>query len=329
MQTTLCAASTRPASSSRHSSKLGGRRASKLPEPDLSFAARDGEGNMEFFALFGRGENKSLIAAVDQNGFAIMYDLDGRVVHYMANPHKPRKFSTVSLAVGDGLYVMDRCLHSDSRGGFEALTFDKSDWTGLPYWRWHCLELPPYVHEPRYKPTTIGACTVVGGSSIWISVPGVGTYGFDTVRASWSPAPVASWELPFNGRADYFPEYDQWLGFSSETNKLCSWDMSAATGSSEPVLCNVFEDVEVPHDWTLESSHLVRLGPGMFCVAKFFERVFNTENSEGFIFRPAESFVVLTGLMLKPRDNGGKRLEATMHKCRVYKFECVTTGCIY
>ena len=152
--------------------------------------------------------------------------------------NEPKQFETVSLAVGDALYVMDRTplLPSQSRCGFESLVYD-----GVPSpkyleniedWRWRCLEPPPYVVESGYKPTRIAAYTVVGGSHIWISTPGIGTYSFDTSAGTWV--------LPFRDRAHYYiPECDSWLGFSSKTGLLCSSDLKtvAASGRRPGLWC--------------------------------------------------------------------------------------------
>ncbi|OEL37531.1 hypothetical protein BAE44_0001449 [Dichanthelium oligosanthes] len=211
----------------------------RLPRPYLSFTPspdKYGNGTLEFFSLFGRGKNKSLIAGADQNGFTFLYDLD-------------------------------------QRGRPQAGTSVPWDLSASQDWRWYSLQPPPYVLEPGYTPTSISAYTVVNDSHIWISTPGYGTYSFDTAsrRDSWSK--LGDWELPFRGRADYFPEYNLWLGFSkSQDSMLCSSDLMAASAQGGPELLNRdWEDLHMQEGWILNRSFLVHLGFGKFCVAKFFE----------------------------------------------------------
>lgn len=98
---------------------------------------------------------------------------------------------------------------------------------------------PPYVLAPGYVSTAITAYAVVNDTEIWVSAPGIGTYSFDTSARvdPWSKA--GGWELPFRGRADYFPEYGLWLGFSSRDGMLllCSSDLRVATTRSGPRGC--------------------------------------------------------------------------------------------
>lgn len=65
--------------------------------------------------------------------------------------------------------------------------------------RAHALPPPPYVCAPGHRPSDIGSYTVVGGSNVWISTEGVGTYSFNTARSAWV--------LPFDGLAEYVPEH--------------------------------------------------------------------------------------------------------------------------
>ncbi|CAO2161502.1 unnamed protein product [Urochloa humidicola] len=85
----------------------------RLPQPCLSFTptrCSDGSGsrNMDFFASFGRGEKKSLIAGADENGFTFLYDLDQRTVHNALGLrlNEPKQVDPISLAAGDALTRM-------------------------------------------------------------------------------------------------------------------------------------------------------------------------------------------------------------------------------
>ncbi|KAK3150242.1 hypothetical protein QOZ80_3AG0230710 [Eleusine coracana subsp. coracana] len=96
--------------------------------------------------MFGRGSNKSLIAGADEDGYTFMLDVNHRIIHNHVRLNSPKQDETVSLAVGDALYVMDKSPRP-TRGGFEALVYD--------------FEEPEYMAE-------------------------IGTYSFHTSTATWS-----------------------------------------------------------------------------------------------------------------------------------------------
>ncbi|CAL4958884.1 unnamed protein product [Urochloa decumbens] len=342
----------------------------RLPQPCLSFTptpCTDGTGsrNFDFFALFGRGERKkSLIAGADENGFTVMYDLDQRTVHNTLRLNEPKQIDPISLAVGDALYVMERRPHPDNRCNFESLvhsldepkppmeeeedddddlelepTEDDDDdlgpiateYDGISDWRWRCLEPPPYVLEPDYNPTRISAYTVVGGSNIWISTPDIGTYSFDTVAGKWSKA--GKWLLPFRGRADYFPEYDSWLGFTAKSGLLCSFNLSnaASVRAKRLVVRSVLEEKEDMREGggcMLSDAYLVHLGSGKFCVAKFFRKEYNLVTKECHVVPQLEEFVVFTGFVMD-QDGPGGALRVTKHKSRRYATEAMTNGWVF
>jgi hypothetical protein len=51
------------------------------------------------------------------------------------------------------------------------------------------------------------------------------------------------WVLPFRDRADYIPECNSWLGFTSRDGLLCSLDLSTtASGRTKPVVSSVLEE---------------------------------------------------------------------------------------
>jgi hypothetical protein len=171
-------------------------------------------------------------------------------------------------------------------------------------WCWHCLEPPPYVLEPSYKPTRISAYTVVSGTDIWISTPGIGTYSFDTLASKWSK--VGKWLLPFRGRADYFPEYDSWLGFTAKSGLLCSVDLNTSSVRTKPAVHSVLEeDMQESLGCILMDIYLVHLGSGKFCVAKFFHKEYNLVSNEGHVCSQLEGLAIFTGFVMDRNGPGG------------------------
>ncbi|CAL4928929.1 unnamed protein product [Urochloa decumbens] len=297
-----------------------------LPSTTVSFTPSRDRGRLEFFGLFGRGPHKSHLAAVDYYGVSHTYDVERHTMHQIASPNECKFSHPVSLAVGEALYVMDREAVPGSLCSFEVLTLDgPDDALCKPNSKWRCLQPLPFVLEPGYTRRFIGAYTGDGGSNILISTPGIGTYSFDTSSCLWRKA--GDWELPFCGRADFFPEYGIWLGFSSKDNLLCCCSDVTAPVQGAPALDMVWEDLDQPISWDLLKSHLVYLGANQFCVAKLFERVFNAVRDQVCIPQ-IERFVVFTGLELKPTTD--QRKPAMLkHMTRVYRFEGITTCWVF
>ncbi|CAN6285946.1 unnamed protein product [Urochloa humidicola] len=303
----------------------------RLPNPFISFTppqGKYGNGRLYFFSLFGPRKNKSFIAGADQNGLTFMYDLDQRAVHRQVCLNEPKICcNTISVTAGEDLYVLDSKLH---QGGFEALRFgykSPGDLVASPEWRWHSLPPPPFVLDPGYTPTSISACTVFNDSEILISMPGFGTYSFTIASSSWRK--VGDWELPFRGRADYFPEYELWLGFSSKDNMLCSFDLKAASMQSGPELLNKdWEDLREQEGWIPRRSFLVHLGFGKFCAAKFFQTHHKEPSEEGYICTHIDNFAVLTGLTLHRGEANGE-LQMTRHRSQIYYFHAMTSGWVF
>ncbi|CAL4952274.1 unnamed protein product [Urochloa decumbens] len=315
----------------------------RLPQPYLSFTptpCTDGTGsrNLDFFALFGRGERKkSLIAGSDENGFTVMYDLHQRTVHNTLRLNEPKQIDPISVSVGDALYPKPPMEEDDLE--LEPTEEDDDDLgpiatehDGISDWRWRCLEPPPYVLEPDYNPTRISAYTVVGGSSIWVSTPGIGTYSFDTVAGKWSKA--GKWLLPFRGRADYFPEYDSWLGFTAKSGLLCSLDLSrnaASVRAKRLAVGSVLEEEEDMREGggcMLSDAYLVHVGSGKFRVAKFFRKEYNLVTKECHVVPQLEEFVVFTGFVMD-QDGPGGALRVTKHKSRRYATVAMTNGWVF
>nr|CAB3502227.1 unnamed protein product [Digitaria exilis] len=267
-----------------------------LPQPFISFAPPRGTcfyGKLDFFSRFGQGKNKSFIAGADQNGGTFLYDLDQRTVHSQVRLNQPKMVNTISVAARDALYVLDNEPHPG--GCFEALRCQPSrELVLVPKWRWHSLPPPPYVLEPGYTPTSIGAYTTVNSDCfIWISTPGLGTYSFNTLLSELRKE--GDWELPFRGRADFFPEYNLWLGFS----------------------------------WIPGKSFLVKLGFGKFCVPKFFQTHHKERTAyEGDVIGDIQNFVLLTGLtLLRTGVNGELRM--IRHGSQLYYFQTMTNGWVF
>ncbi|KAF8780394.1 hypothetical protein HU200_001507 [Digitaria exilis] len=304
-----------------------------LPQPFISFAPPRGTcfyGKLDFFSRFGQGKNKSFIAGADQNGGTFLYDLDQRTVHSQVRLNQPKMVNTISVAARDALYVLDNEPHPG--GCFEALRCQPSrELVLVPKWRWHSLPPPPYVLEPGYTPTSIGAYTTVNSDCfIWISTPGLGTYSFNTLLSELRKE--GDWELPFRGRADFFPEYNLWLGFSSKHNMLCSSTLDKPDGQGgRPVLLNTDwdEDLQAHESWIPGKSFLVKLGFGKFCVPKFFQTHHKERTAyEGDVIGDIQNFVLLTGLtLLRTGVNGELRM--IRHGSQLYYFQTMTNGWVF
>ncbi|KAK3150395.1 hypothetical protein QOZ80_3AG0232630 [Eleusine coracana subsp. coracana] len=256
----------------------------RLPPPYMSFAPsdfRDTIGTLNFFTMFGRGATKRLIAGADESGFTFMYDVGQRTVHVSdLRLNSPKQDETVSLAVGDALYVMDKCPRPESnnnRCGFEALVFD--------------------FEEPEYM--------AAGLAGLALALPP-------------AAAILGKWMLPFHGRADYIPEYNLWLGFSAENDStLCALDLNAAKPVVRSVMEE--EGTQESEELMLNDSYLVNLGAGKFCVARFFQREYTLTAEKGYeshICTEVERFVVLTGFVAAGLSGPCGKLRMRKHKSR-------------
>lgn len=139
----------------------------------------------------------------------------------------------------------------------------------------------------------------------------------------WSKA--GDWVLPYNGRADFFPDHGIWLGFSSQEKLLyCSPDdlrVSMQCRRLAELDMMIWDDLALLDEWIPLKSHLVHLGSGKFCVAKMFERVDMTIRGK---IPHVERIAVFTGSVLQPgRD--GRELEMVDHISRIYRFHGITT----
>jgi hypothetical protein len=72
----------------------------RLPRPFISFTASPasdcGSRVLDFFTLFGRGKNKSLIAGADENGFTFICDLRQQTVYNQRRLNEPKQFPSPS-----------------------------------------------------------------------------------------------------------------------------------------------------------------------------------------------------------------------------------------
>ncbi|KAF8780556.1 hypothetical protein HU200_001402 [Digitaria exilis] len=163
------------------------------------------------------------------------------------------------------------------------------------------------------------------------------TYCFDTSTRQWRHA--GDWALPFNGRAEYVPELETWIGLSSSSphHHLCAVDLSAAMDAGRaPTPEHVWDSFTPPPDtdssvvlkrrypqyllrrstewWPSGWLSLVNLGSGRFCTLK----VFDIRRSEWADFHEPdwpdeEAFAVITGVEVL-RGNDGLRM--VKHKCK-------------
>lgn len=293
----------------------------RLPPAAISFdwpCKRHLAGWMDFMAF------KNNIIAVDHEGRTLLYDCASRAIRAMPQTNKPC-LKTVSLTVGDALYVMARESGTPPQSHhFQALVYGRSPGFIHPEdWHWRPLQQPRFdfpdnKQDPtKYKPEevaspySISSYTVVGDSQIWISTLAGGTFSYNTANGMWSKAPVAT-VLPFVGRAEYVPEHGLWFGFSPEDEQLCVTDLSR----TRPVSHKVWEDPAPPESCSLTGSHLLPMGAGKLCVARVFEK---TEKGKLLPsgYTKAERFAVLSGLEIFGADSV-ESLQIIKHKSKCY-----------
>uniref|UniRef100_A0A0E0JVC3 Uncharacterized protein n=1 Tax=Oryza punctata TaxID=4537 RepID=A0A0E0JVC3_ORYPU len=293
------------------------------PRPCMTFygpSANNSTGRMDFM-LFGR--DRDMVLAADQKGRATIYDPLSNAVRAAPALTKPKELCSVSVAVGDNLYILDPT--SSREHSFEALIYKpggKTDDYGGRFDRfndWHCRSLPPPPYEP-YSCSfdgaycAVGAYAVVGGSDIWVSTNGAGTFSFDTARHSWTKQ--GDWKLPFCGHAEYVPEHNLWFGLSS--NHLCTFDLAgAAKRQSPPSPRNVWEDLKTPKDWQPVTSYLLHLGSGRFCIARFFHSKFKVSCCH----METETYGVFSGVEVEPCGKAGRGLRMVKHRSECYHWD--------
>jgi len=281
------------------------------------------------FMLFGGDK----VLATDQTGTSLLYDPISNTIRSMPT-FNTSKCRSISLTIGDSdLYAMNTIpswpctpVPTGHDHNLEALLPQQEGFLCRP------LPLTPCQFE-EFDPGhgIIRSYTVAGGgSSIWITKEGMGTYSFNTSSELWSR--IGDWALPFTGRGEYLPEHKLWFGLTSgsheardtmnllyaddvnaqpadTTNHLCAVDVEAQPG---PAVRATWEHVVPPKDlgWSPVDSYLVYLGSARFCVSRIFEST-----------KAPHQFMVFTGLEVEryggdDEENGG--LHMVKHRSEVY-----------
>ncbi|KAE8804485.1 hypothetical protein D1007_19522 [Hordeum vulgare] len=190
--------------------------------------------DLEWFELLGPCRSESRVVNANVVGDTVLYNADEGVILNLPSLNEPKGTSPVCLSVTlpdaeeDALYVMDcypgrtlaRCntVGPGVRSSFEVLKCSPSSRDlddGMKGSGWRPLPPPPFIYDHGYEPTRIVSYTVVGdGTTLCISsseeVPDK-ALGWD-YQDEWRH--VGDWELPFHDKAEYFPEFELWFGFS-------------------------------------------------------------------------------------------------------------------
>jgi hypothetical protein len=172
--------------------------------------------------------------------------------------------------------------------------------------------------EEDIAPNGVDGHAVIGGVLILISTTKrIATYSFNTLTSTWSK--LGKWAMPFCGHAEYVPELNLWLGFSSLDNRLCATDLAAAGALQPPEVIVIWDDVAQPEEWIPVTSNIVPLGNGKMFIAKFFE---NGEKKRlGYDYRWLHNFMrvaVFTGVGL---EKAGGELRRLKHKSMRYNYD--------
>lgn len=284
-----------------------------LPPAQISFELplAPGQDSSTDFMAFGRNRDK--IVTVDSIGRTFLYDA-GTNCFRATMPKMPhRLMKPMSIAVGDdGLFVM-----SDMNPQFVALMDGcnpSSTYLAKPNWYWQSIPVPPPPFASRSCDTCkISAYTVVGNSQIWVSTVAAGTFSFDPKIGVWNKA--GDWSLPFRGRVEYLPEHNLWFGFSDKDEQLCASDLTAVSTERPPVPQKLWKDLVWQEDWMLRSTHLLPLGSGKLCIARFFLTSEEAEDMD----KPEKinNFVVLAGVEVVSAEGS---LQFIKHKSERYSF---------
>ncbi|CAL5091983.1 unnamed protein product [Urochloa decumbens] len=312
-----------------------------LPAPVMRFEPSPttlwDAGRLEMFALVSPRSCEDRILCSNTAGHTTVYNAYSNCVQAMPNLNSGKGFMPMAISIArpasahheEDLYVMNTAADlGDGMCCFEVLRFgslggddseEEGPMVGLRGWRWDPLPPPPVS-------ANICAHTVVdGGSTICVSaVPssGAGTFCFDTRKREWTRA-GGGWVLPFDGAAEYVPDLKLWMGFSSDNQQLCAWDLSAM--DKPPTLRHSWIDLKTPEEWSASRLSLLNLGGGRFCIAKTFRVLSDTGGS--FDSDSVEDmFAVLTGIEMVTSgvgrsDNGLEEgLKMVRHKSIRYMF---------
>ncbi|KAF7084830.1 hypothetical protein CFC21_088358 [Triticum aestivum] len=309
-----------------------------LPSPSTNFTAAAPGGTLDMFALLTpRPTSDGRMIYANTIGETRLYDADKQVHTTLGRLNTPKGVKPMCLSIAhpggdeDSIYVLDTEPLKDARRCFEVLEPTPREFRSsslMPPWCWRVLPPPPFVLEPWYQPSSITSFTTVvngdGCSTIYISCGGrIGTYSFETAcsdsrhclgwRLSDKWSHVGEWKLPFNGRAQYVPEFNLWFGFSdSSPNHLCAMDLSAMDNGRQPTAPKIWEDLNLPDGeaWLPKQLELLYLGDRKFLTAKTF--------AEGEI---GGCFSVLTGVeMIAGAGDDQHTLQMVKHKCARFVF---------
>uniref|UniRef100_A0A0D9VPB9 Uncharacterized protein n=1 Tax=Leersia perrieri TaxID=77586 RepID=A0A0D9VPB9_9ORYZ len=314
---------------------------SRLPDPSWHFGSQavpyKWQWNMNSFPLV---DGKVICA--DKSGRTLLFDADTRRLSTMPNLHTP-KSDPISLFVpnGDGgsLFVMERTISpmSQTSEQFEAFSMIFSSSFAA---KCQILPPPPYLLDHNYRFNNITAYGVVdGGSKICVSINDVGTYCLDTLSHTWRL--VGKWSLPFHGKFEYVPELKLWFGLSDGDQHLAAADLSSmdSSSSTQPKLVGDWKELELPLErlkWEKapHDSQLVNLGSGRFCIARFFETIYDVWRNDDFN-QDEQRFMILTSVEVTPcvhdgncnsggggssSGNGQVKLEMNTHKSLCYEY---------
>ncbi|CAO2185683.1 unnamed protein product [Urochloa humidicola] len=265
-------------------------------------------GRMELFALVSPRSCEDRILCTNTAGHTTLYNAYYNSIQAMPNLLDGKGFMPMAISIArpaaaaapkeEDLYVMNTASDlGDGRSCFEVLRFGGDDseeggpMAGLGGWRWDPLPPPPIT-------ANICSHTVVDdGRTICVSaVPssGAGTFCFDTIKREWTQQAAGGWSLPFDGAAEYVPDLKLWMGFSTGSQQLCAWDLSAM--DKPPTLRHSWIDLKTPEEWSVTRFSLINLGGGRFCIAKTFQVLSNGRESYDSVDSVKDKFAVLTGI---------------------------------
>ncbi|OEL18120.1 hypothetical protein BAE44_0020864 [Dichanthelium oligosanthes] len=283
-----------------------------LPAPTMRFEPSPttlwDAGRQDTFALVSPRSSEDRILCSNTAGHTILYNAEWGSIQNMPPLNGGKGFMPMAISIArpgapeEDLYVMNSATDlGDGSSCFDMLRFGSGDPAEEPLLRlkaWHWEPLPP---PPPIDASICSHTVVDDGRTICMSAApsaGTGTYCFDTVKREWSKA--GSWVLPFDGAAEYLPDLKLWIGFSTDSKKLCAWDLSAM--DKPPTLQHSWTDLKTPKEWAVSRLSLLNLGAGRFCIAKTFRVVSNTGGSFD-LDSVEDKFAVLTGVEMVTGDN--------------------------
>ncbi|KAM0905003.1 hypothetical protein ACQ4PT_017644 [Festuca glaucescens] len=245
----------------------------------------------EFFLLGSR------IIGVNRNRRTIMYDTSTKAFRAGPDLRQAKFIHPAWAAVRGSLYLADVVPPGLGEPCFESLRFD--DDGELQDWVWDLLPSPPFFEgTPCGIGSIIRSYAAGDDGTIWLSTL-KGTYTFHAGTATWCKE--GDWTLPFDGRAQYVPDYGLYFGFTKRSSRLCSAELVAGARASEPpahrdvwydvdgytgTVDDEWPDVDLDaygagDGWRLARSYLTCLGGGRFCVTRFYDTTHDQEEDSG------------------------------------------------